>query len=168
MKKYIFFFMLLLSMVLFNSCMSSQVDVKANIERQPAWGPIGYDYAAYYYLPEIDCYYDVNKSLFYYPNSGKWKSARYLPYAFRDYDLYSMYKIVINEKNPWKHHNIHYKNRTGHRDHKRQIAIRDSHDKRYRKSQNNNVEWFSKSKSQRNYTKDSHNKNSRKQNSRRK
>ena len=38
----------------------------ANISVQPAWGPAGYDCANFYYFPEHNFYYDVNRALFYY------------------------------------------------------------------------------------------------------
>lgn len=52
---------LILSAALLLSCFavktaSAQVSVSlgVNIGSQPAWGPVGYDYANYYYMPDID------------------------------------------------------------------------------------------------------------------
>ena len=36
-----------------------RVNLNINIGSQPAWGPAGYDYVEYYYLPDIDVYYYV-------------------------------------------------------------------------------------------------------------
>lgn len=81
--------------------------VSINISNQPAWGPTGYDYAAYYYLPDINIYYDVNRSLFYYQSGSRWVSAQYLPPSYRSYDLYSLYKVVINYDSPWQYNRTH-------------------------------------------------------------
>lgn len=36
-----------------------RISINANIVSQPVWGPTGYDYARYYYLPDIDAYYSI-------------------------------------------------------------------------------------------------------------
>ena len=37
----------------------SPTHISINIDKQPAWGPYGYDCAAFYYMPEINIYYDT-------------------------------------------------------------------------------------------------------------
>ena len=79
-----------------------------NISIQPSWGPAGYNYAMYYYFPEFNFYYDVERALFYYLSSGRWISAKVLPKG-RHYptDLHRYYKVVINERNPWNYNRQH-------------------------------------------------------------
>ena len=79
-----------------------------NISIQPSWGPAGYDYAMYYYFPDFNFYYDVERALFYYPNYGRWVSARVLP-PRRGFptDLHRYYKVVINRHNPWNYNRQH-------------------------------------------------------------
>lgn len=79
-----------------------------NISIQPSWGPAGYDYAMFYYFPDFNFYYDVERALFYYPNYGRWVSARYLP-SGRGFptDLHRYYKVVINQRNPWEYNRQH-------------------------------------------------------------
>ncbi|GAB6007586.1 hypothetical protein [Dysgonomonas reticulitermitis] len=152
MKKFIVAFALLIGIASFNNPVEAQnISININIGRQPAWGPVGYDYVNYYYLPDIDCYYDVNMSLFYYFDRGHWISARYLPYAYRHYDLYGMYKVVLNMNDPWRYHHSHYRDYARYRGYRNQVVIRDSRDNRYHDSRRNKVVWFSKSKSQRDY-----------------
>ncbi len=152
MKKFIVALALLLGIGSFNNFAEAQnISISINIGRQPAWGPVGYDYVNYYYLPDIDCYYDVNMSLFYYFDRGRWISARYLPYAYRHYDLYGMYKVVLNMNDPWRYHHSHYRDYARYRGYRNQVIIRDSRDNRYHDSRRNKVVWFSKSKSQRDY-----------------
>ena len=50
----------------------AQVSVYVNIGVQPLWGPVGYDYVEYYYLPEIECYYYVPRRQYVYLSNGRW------------------------------------------------------------------------------------------------
>ena len=83
----------------------SQTDVSAqlriskegNISSQPSWGPKGYDYAEYYYLPDIQVYYHVPGRQFIYQSNNNWVFSNSLPPEHKDYDLYTAYKVVINE-----------------------------------------------------------------------
>jgi hypothetical protein len=79
-----------------------------NISIQPSWGPAGYNYAMYYYFPEFNFYYDVDRALFYYLSSGRWVSAKVLPKGrLFPTDLHRYYKVVINERNPWNYNRQH-------------------------------------------------------------
>ncbi len=96
-----------------------------NINIQPAWGPTGFDYAEFYYIPEINVYYDVINSLFYYYSSGRWIGAPYLPVKYRRYDLYNMYKVVLNgHPQPWLDNRDHRRAYRHLRDDRTQIPIR--------------------------------------------
>ena len=81
----------------------------ANISVQPAWGPAGYDCANFYYFPEHNFYYDVNRALFYYYHNRQWLSAKHLPYGLGyPRDLYRLYKVVLNNiRKPWKYNRRH-------------------------------------------------------------
>lgn len=155
MKKLVLALVLLIGTASFNSTVEAQnINISVNIGRQPAWGPVGYDYAGYYYFPDIDCYYDVNMELFHYMDRGRWISARYLPYAYRHYDLYTLYKVVLNSRDPWRHHHIHHRDYARYRGHRNQFVIRDSRDMRYHDSRNNRVSWHSSDKKHYNNKKD--------------
>jgi hypothetical protein len=43
----------------------AQVSVNVNIGSPPAWGPSGYE-TEYYYLPDVQAYYDIRASQFIY------------------------------------------------------------------------------------------------------
>jgi uncharacterized protein YraI len=75
----------------------AQVSVNVNIGTPPAWGPVGYANIDYYYLPDIECYYDIRLSQFIYFGNGRWIHSRYLPVRYRNYDLYHGYKVVLND-----------------------------------------------------------------------
>lgn len=75
----------------------AQVSVNVNIGTPPAWGPVGYTDVRYYYLPDLETYYDVSTSNYVYLNNGRWVRTRSLPSAYRNYDLYNEYKVVLND-----------------------------------------------------------------------
>lgn len=109
----------------------AQSQVNVNISLQSLWGPVGYDYIDYYYLPEADIFYSVPTREFIYWNGGRWVFATNLPGQF-NIDLYSTYKVVVNEPKPYLQHDRYveryaqYKHGGPH-----QITIRDSDDERY-------------------------------------
>jgi hypothetical protein len=90
--------------------MHSQVSINVNIGTAPSWGPSGYSEVDYYYLPDVQAYYDIRASQFIYFGSGKWIRSRYLPRQYRNYDLYSGYKVVLNDyhgRTPYTHYKQH-------------------------------------------------------------
>lgn len=83
----------------------AQVSLSINIGRQPAWGPSGYNHVDYYYLPDIESYYDVSTGQYIYLDGGRWIFANNLPPRYRGYDLYSGYKVVVNRPKPYLNFN---------------------------------------------------------------
>jgi len=73
----------------------AQVSVNINIGTAPMWGPVGYSEVRYYYLPGVQAYYDIQSSMFIYYSGGVWVHRTYLPSRYRNYDLYSGYKVVL-------------------------------------------------------------------------
>ena len=102
-------FALLISMA---DMASAQVSVNVHIGTTPAWGPDGYAGVRYYYLPDIQAYYDVETEMFiyYYYSGHYWVHHRYLPSRYRNYDLYNGYKVVMTDyhgKTPYTHYREH-------------------------------------------------------------
>lgn len=116
----------------FSKPSTAQVNVNINIGSQPTWGPVGYDYVEYYYLPDIEVYYYVPRRQFVYLSNGKWIFVTSLPSRYRSYNLYSGYKVVINQPRPYLYFSTHkvkyakYKGNNG-----RQVIIRNSNDPKY-------------------------------------
>lgn len=77
--------------------LQAQVTVNVNIGSPPQWGPVGYADARYYYLPDVEAYYDVQSSMFIYYGNGRWIHKSQLPYRYRAYDLYNGYKVVLTD-----------------------------------------------------------------------
>ncbi|MEP6928973.1 MAG: hypothetical protein ABI850_03140 [Flavobacterium sp.] len=100
-----------LALVLLMGMLShAQVSINVNIGTPPSWGPQGNDDSRYYYLPDIDIYYDVTESQYIYDNNGKWVRESKLPSRYRNYDFYDGYKVVIKDykgKTPYSYHNKH-------------------------------------------------------------
>lgn len=130
MKKLVFS-LVVLAAVFSSTFASAQANVSFNISIQPAWGPVGYDYANYYYLPDYDVYYDLNKSQFIYLNNGRWSFAVNLPARFGKVDLYRAYKVVLNDRNPYLQNKQHRTTYAKFKGSNRQVAIRDSKEEKY-------------------------------------
>ena len=75
----------------------AQVSVNVNIGTPPAWGPAGYTEARYYYIPDIETYYDVNSSEYIYLNNGQWVRTVSVPAPYRTYNFYNGYKVVMTD-----------------------------------------------------------------------
>ncbi len=130
-----YFFVLMAALFIFSASGTSNAQISLNnnfnLDTQPAWGPTGYDYVEYYYMPDLDIYYNVPQHRYYYYNNGGWRYNSTLPSRYRSYNIYNTYKVVVNEKDPWKHHKKYrdeYKKYKGHHD---QQIIRDSRDSKY-------------------------------------
>ena len=109
------------------SIISAQVHVNININSMPLWGPAGFDHVEYYYLPEAGIYYYAPKSQFIYMKGGRWIFSSRLPYQYRNLNLYSTYKVVINSPKPYLRNGYYGSHYKGYRNyHSKQGTIRDS------------------------------------------
>lgn len=124
MKKYFYLSLVFIGLG-FTQSSNAQISVNVNIGSQPSWGPVGYDYARYYYLPEMDVYYDVNNRRYTYYHGNRWVTNSRLPGRYGHFDIYRTYKVVINESSPWHHHSHHRSNYKRHAHNHSQIIIRD-------------------------------------------
>ncbi|WP_291908062.1 hypothetical protein [Chitinophaga sp. CB10] len=109
----------------------AQVRVNINIGSQPLWGPVGYDYVQYYYIPDADAYYDVAAQQFIYLERNRWVYGPALP-AYYHCDIDRCYKVVVNERDPFRRADYYrntYGRYRGYYD--RQPLIRNTRDVRY-------------------------------------
>lgn len=106
--------------------------VGVNIGSQPEWGPVGYTHARYYYMPDINSYYDVDSHQYVYLENNIWIHGGALPPRYANYDRYHSYKVVVNDRNPWEHNERFRTRYQGYRGRHDQGVIRDSRDNRYR------------------------------------
>ncbi|HVW95381.1 MAG TPA: hypothetical protein VHA56_05405 [Mucilaginibacter sp.] len=132
MKKVIFMAALIFGCLsIKNADAQISVSLGLNIGSQPDWGPVGYDHAEYYYMPDIDTYYDVNSHQYVYLSNNVWIHRPYLPARYRNYDRYHSYKVVVNERNPWERNKYYRSKYAGYKGRKGQPVIRDSHEAKY-------------------------------------
>ena len=97
-------------MILFAGAARAQVSVNVSIGTPPLWGPAGYTDVRYYYLPDVEAYYDIQAAQFICMVDGNWIHRTYLPSPYKKYDLYGGYKVVITDYNgsaPYKDFSQH-------------------------------------------------------------
>jgi hypothetical protein len=83
--------------LLLSSLLNAQVSLNINFASPPQWGPSGYTDIRYYYLPDVEAYYDINTSMFIYLGNGVWLHSTQLPSRYSTYDLYYGYKVVMTD-----------------------------------------------------------------------
>jgi hypothetical protein len=133
MKKIIITAAILLSCLSFKFADAQlRINLGINIGSQPDWGPVGYDHADYYYMPDINSYYDVNAHQYVYFNNNSWIHSNALPPRYSNYDVYNGYKVVVNERNPWVNNGVYKRKYASYRGRHNQAVIRDSRDDKYR------------------------------------
>ncbi len=87
------FLLAAVALIAFNT-MNAQVKTTVTL---PDWGVAGFDNAKYYYIPDIEAYYDLKSGQYVYLNDGKWMRSKTLPVIYKDYDLYDGYKVVLTD-----------------------------------------------------------------------
>jgi hypothetical protein len=133
MKKLVLITVILFASTVATKSALSQVSlgINVNIGSQPVWGPVGYDYVEYYYMPDVDVYYYVPRRQFIYLSGGHWIFASSLPVRYRSYNLYSGYKVVINEPRPYLHADVYRVKYAPYKGKRGQVIIRNSSDPKY-------------------------------------
>ena len=116
----------------------AQVHISIGIGDQPAWAPEGYDDAQYYYIPDMDIYYDVAAHQFLYLQNRHWVGTSVLPGQYRKYDLYKVHKVAINQSRAYRNHRKDREQYAQFRGKFDQTSLRDSHDEKYK---NNHDNW---------------------------
>ena len=90
--------------------MFSQVSVNVNIGAPPVWAPAAPVEVQFYYLPEIEVYYDVPAHVYIYLNNGAWIRSAKLPKRYHGYDLYHSHPVYLRDykgKKPYVHYKEH-------------------------------------------------------------
>jgi len=72
----------------------------------PYWAPPHHPGSRYYYLPDIEVYYDLSDHNFVYLNNGLWIFTPDFPSYYAGYDLFNAFIITLNVSvyQPWMHH----------------------------------------------------------------
>ena len=107
----------------------AQLQVSVNIGVQPAWGPVGYDYARFYYFPDHDFYYDVVQARYVVWQRGRWVYLSAVPVV--GFSPYRSYKVVLTQPQAYLYHDNHIRSYASYKGRKPQPMIRDSRDEHY-------------------------------------
>jgi hypothetical protein len=113
-KHYLYSGFIIVFLISFSGCTSADyasedLEVNTNVI-VPAWAP-PYDdirLVRYYYLPDIEVYYDVWNREFAYLQDGNWMFTSSFPQLYAGFDLYNCFVVVLDNRvyEPWMHH--HY------------------------------------------------------------
>jgi len=99
---------MLLSMTIFYGCNTYRQGTYGSQTsyENPQWGPSYYDGTRYYYLPDIECYYDLYTREFIFLNNAQWIYSPYLPSVYSYFDLNTSFIVLVNSNiyQPWMHH----------------------------------------------------------------
>ncbi|MES2487968.1 MAG: hypothetical protein V4619_08395 [Bacteroidota bacterium] len=110
---------------------NAQISLNINIGSQPDWGPVGYDHVDYYYMPDVDAYYDVPNHQYIYLSNNTWTRRSYLPAAY-NFNPYTSYKVVVNEPRPWTRATVYRTKYASYKGRPSTVVIRDSRDVKYK------------------------------------
>jgi hypothetical protein len=126
MKKLIIMSAILASSFIYKAADAQvRVSLNVNVGSQPQWGPSGYDHVDYYYMPDLDVYYNVPSRTYTYLQGNHWVTVNAVPSQYRNYDFYKGYKVVVNEQNPWKHNDNYRTRYASYRGNRDQLNLRD-------------------------------------------
>jgi hypothetical protein len=127
--------------LLATNSIQAQISVNVNIGSPPVWGPPVAAEVEYYYLPDIEAYYDIRATQFIYFGGGSWIRSRNLPRHYRNYDLHGGHKVVLNDyhgSRPYSHFKNHkVKYYKGHNKHYRPTSSDHHHYKDNHREHNN-------------------------------
>jgi hypothetical protein len=97
-------------LLLVSVTIQSQFSFSFNFGTPPPWGPVGYSQVQYYYLPDVEAYYDIPSHMFIYFSGTTWVRRAALPSRYHDYDLYRGHKVVMPDYHggtPYSHFKEH-------------------------------------------------------------
>lgn len=96
MKK--FQLILMTTILLFVLKTTAQISVNINLGSRPVYHPQTYYYednVDYYFLPEIEAYFDNRNGFYIYYSSNRWMRSQYLPQNCGDFNINRCQKIAI-------------------------------------------------------------------------
>lgn len=97
----------------FTACMSPYYTSDEQVVYDnPDWAPPYYSGVRYYYIPDIEVYYDLGERVFIYLDNGYWRYSRMLPGMYAGFNLRDCYSIALNVRvyEPWRHHQYYVSN----------------------------------------------------------
>ena len=80
-------------------------------DQAPAYDTTADDY---YYLPDVDAYYDVTDQCYFYFDGNTWISAAYLPGAYQNFDWRTARRFEVRSARPYLNDNFYRSRYNGH------------------------------------------------------
>jgi len=104
-------FLVLVSITFFvTSNTNAQVSVNVNFGTPPVWAPADRVASQYYYLPDIDTYYDVPQKQYIYLSNSRWVRSGSLPSRYVNYNLKRTKVVYLTDyrgNSPYVFHKNH-------------------------------------------------------------
>ncbi|MFN3969490.1 hypothetical protein [Flavobacterium sp.] len=103
-------FFLLITLMAFTVSSQAQVSVNVNLGKPPVWAPAAPVNTKYYYIPDIETYYDVSAQRYIYLRNGRWHRSAALPAHYRGYDLYKGKTVFLTDyrgNRPYAYYKTH-------------------------------------------------------------
>ncbi|MEM0543122.1 hypothetical protein WFZ85_10890 [Flavobacterium sp. j3] len=88
----------------------AQTNANIKLEKTATWSPAQRFDKQYYYLPEIDAYYDVSQRKYIYQSNNAWVRSNTLPTRYNNYNLKKGKIVYITDyrgNTPFKYHKKH-------------------------------------------------------------
>lgn len=74
---------------------NAQISVSVNLGSRPHYHDRYENEARYYYLPEIETYYDIQAGIYIFNSSRGWVRSSYLPEYCSNYDVNRGYRVAL-------------------------------------------------------------------------
>jgi len=109
LKEFTVVLVTVLSVFIFTSCgMLTYYGIPGGqvTYQNPGWAPPYYNGARYYYIPDIESYYDLSSGEFAVLNDGQWRFTSNISLIYPEFDLNNCFAVVLNVDvyQPWSHH----------------------------------------------------------------
>lgn len=95
-------------LLMFSLQTNAQLSVSINLGSTSHCGGYYENQVRYYYLPEIEAYYDINAAVFIYNSPRGWIRTTYLPEYCQNYNFNRGYKIALTYRGPSPYVNFSY------------------------------------------------------------
>ena len=102
--------LLLLTLLVVTVSVQAQLSVNVNVGTPPVWAPSAPVGVKYYYIPDIETYYNVPAKRYIYLRNGKWHRSAALPAHYRSYNLRTGRTIFLTDykgKTPYSLYKVH-------------------------------------------------------------
>ncbi|NDP28698.1 MAG: hypothetical protein GZ087_14940 [Flavobacterium sp.] len=146
------------SILMFTLQASAQISVSLNLGSRPQYHDRYENSVSYYYLPEIEAYYDVNSAVYIYNGPRGWVRTTYLPEYCRNYDVNRGYRVAVNYtgrspyvnfnndrqrycRNTDRNYREEYYNSRNRRNQYVAVSHTNRHDNRYNNHRNEDNRW---------------------------